>query len=139
MRRGNTSGSSIDISKYLKIDEGVGRILSAFYTAGQDEKLKSFTAASVNIGDKHRTKDLIGIRNNTKLSSANSKAKSRPIDDVPNYSVLSFENRKKSSSPFIEYPLYRFDTIVYALQKLKERAIESVHYKEQRVFSSKYP
>ena len=48
-------------------------------------------------------------------------------------------NRKKSNSPFIEYPLNRLDTVIQALQELKETVIRSGHYKEQDVLNCKYP
>ena len=134
-----SSSSAINISRYLKVDGIEGRIIKAYFTAGQEEKLKSFTPFYVNIGDKSKAKDLIGIHNNTKFINANSKAKLKPMDELPNYLVLSFENRKKSTSPFIEYPLFKLDIIISALNELKECAINLGLYKEQHVFSSKYP
>ena len=89
------SGMSINISKYMKVDGGEGCILSAFYTAGQEEKLKEFVPVYVNIGNRFQAKELIGIRKNTKFVSTNSKTKSKSVDDQANYLVLSFENRKK--------------------------------------------
>ena len=68
-----------------------------------------------------------------------SKTKSKSVDDQANYLVLYFENRKKTNSPFIEYPLNRLDTVINALQELKESVIRSGHYKEQDVFNCKYP
>ena len=132
-------GTSISISKYMKVEGEEGCILSAFYTAGQEEKLKEFVPVYVNIGNRLQAKELIGIRKNTKFVSTNSKTKSKTVDDQANYLVLSFENRKKTNSPFIEYPLNRLDTVINALQELKESVITSGHYKEQDVYSCKYP
>ena len=132
-------GTSINISKYMKVEGEEGCILSAFYTAGQEEKLKEFVPIYVNIGNRLQAKELIGIRKNTKFVSTNSKTKSKTVDDQANYLVLSFENRKKSNSPFIEYPLNRLDTVINALQELKERVMTAGHYKEQDVYTCKYP
>ena len=132
-------GTSINISKYMKVEGGEGCILSAFYTAGQEEKLKEFVPVYVNIGNRFQAKELIGIRKNTKFVNTNSKTKPKTTEDQANYLVLSFENRKKSNSPFIEYPLNRLDTVIQALQELKETVIRSGHYKEQDVLNCKYP
>ena len=128
-----------NISKYLKIDAAAGNILSAFYTINADEKLKEFTPMYVNIGDRYKAKELIGIRQNTKFVSTNAKYKNKAEEDQVNYLVVSFENRKKSNSPFVEFPLCRLGPMISALQELKKKALESGHYKEQRVFSSTYP
>ena len=50
-----------NISKYLKVEGGEGRIISAYYTAAQDEKLKDFLPMYVNIGNRSQVKELIGI------------------------------------------------------------------------------
>ncbi len=55
----------------------------------------------VNIGDRYKAKELIGIRQNTKFVSANAKSKNRAEEDQLNYLVVSFENQKKSNSPFV--------------------------------------
>ena len=128
-----------NLSKYLKIDAADGNILSAFYTINADEKLREFTPMYVNIGDRYKAKELIGIRQNTKFVSTNAKSKNRAEEDQVNYLVVSFENRKKSNSPFVEFPLCRLDPMISALQELKKQALESGHYKQQRVFSSTYP
>ena len=139
MSEESLSGLPKNISKYLKIDAAVGNILSAFYTINADEKLKEFTPMYVNIGDRYKAKELVGIRQNTKFVSTNAKSKNRAEEDQVNYLVVSFENRKKSNSPFVEFPLCRLDPMILALQELKKKALESGHYKEQRVFSSTYP
>ena len=59
----------------------------------------------VNIGDRYKAKELIGIRQNTKFVSTNAKSKNRLEEDQLNYLVLSIENRKKSNSPFVEFLL----------------------------------
>ena len=128
-----------NISKYLKVEGGEGRIISAYYTTGQDEKLKDFLPMYVNIGNRFQAKELIGIRPNTKFISTNTKSKARSKEEQANYLVLSFENRKKNNSPFIEYPLSRLDMIIHALQELKENAIKSGHYNEPPVLNCKYP
>ncbi len=114
-------------------------MLSAYYTPGQDEKLREFTPVYVNIGNRFQAKELIGIRKNTKFVNATSKSKMKSTEDQPNYLVLSFENRKKNNSPFIEYPLNRLDMIINALQELKEHISISGYYKEQAILNCKYP
>ena len=136
MSEESLQGLPKNISKYLKIDAAVGHILSAFYTINADEKLKEFTPMYVNIGDRFKAKELVGIRQNTKFVSTNTKSKNRAEEDQVNYLVVSFENRKKSNSPFVEIPLCRLDPMILALQELKKKALESGHYKEQRVFTS---
>ena len=101
--------------------------------------MKEFVPVYVNIGNRFQAKELVGIRKNTKFISTNSKTKSKTTEDQANYLVLSFENRKKSNSPFIEYPLNRLDTVIHALEELKESVITSGHYKEQDVLNCKYP
>ena len=123
----------------MKVEEGKFCILSAFDTAGREEKMEEFVPVYVNIGNRFQAKELIGIRKNTKFVSTNSKTKSKSFDDQANYLVLSFENRKKTNSPFIEYPLNRLDTVINALQELKESVIRSGHYKEQDVLNCRYP
>ena len=71
-----------NISKYLKIEGGEGRIISAYYTTGQDEKLKDFLPMYVNIGNRFQAKELIGIRPNTKFISTNAKCKARSKEEL---------------------------------------------------------
>ena len=113
--------------------------MRAFYTAAQEEKLKEFTPMYFNIGDRHKAKELVGVRPNTKFISTNSKTKNKSPEDQANFLVVSFENRKKINSPFVEFPLCRIECMILALQELKEKVLDSGHYKEQHVFSSNYP
>ena len=128
-----------NISKYLKVEGQEGCILSAYYTVGQDEKLKEFIPMFVNIGNRFQAKELIGIRKNTKFVSTNSRSRMKSPEEQANYLVISFENRKKTNSPFIEYPLNRLDMVIQALQELKETAIKLGHYKEQTILNCRYP
>ena len=136
---GDKCSTASNISKYLKVEGQEGRILSAYYTVGQDEKLKEFVPMFVNIGNRFQAKELIGIRKNTKFVSTNSKSRMKSPEEQANYLVISFENRKKTNSPFIEYPLNRLDMVIQALQELKETAIKLGHYKEQTILNCRYP
>lgn len=136
---GEQYATTNNIAKYLKVEGDEGYILSAYYTPGQDEKLKDFVPVYVNIGNPLQAKELIGIRKNTKFLSTNAKSRMKSTEEQPNYLVLSFENRKKNNSPFIEYPLNRLDMLIQGLQELKERVIQSGHYKEQTILNCKYP
>ena len=121
--------------KYQKIGHDEGKIISAYYTLGHEEKLQDFEPVYINIGNPHQAKELIGLKKNTKFISVGKKTE----HESPNYLVVSFENRKKSNSPFVEYPLSRLDMLIKALTELKEHALARDYYKEVPILNCKYP
>ena len=86
-------------------------------------------------GNPHETKELIGLKKNTKFVSVGKKAEHKS----PNYLLVSFENRKKCNSPFLEYSLSRLDMLIKALTELKEHALSRNYYKEVPILNCRYP
>ena len=121
--------------KYQKIGHDEGKIISAYYTLGHEEKLQDFEPVYINIGNPHQAKELIGLKKNTKFVSVGKKTE----HESPNYLVVSFENRKKSNSPFVEYSLSRLDSLIKALTELKEHALSLNYYKEVPILNCRYP
>ena len=137
----STLGEKIPpVAKYMRVNEVDGRIISAYYTPGAEEKLVDFEPIYVNIGNKNYAKELISVKRNTQFTATGGKGKSKNTQEVrPPYLVIACENRKKPSSPFVEYPLSRLDGMIKGLLELKSVCIECGYYKEGNIMHYKYP
>ena len=137
----STLGEKIPpVAKYMRVNEVDGRIISAYYTPGAEEKLFDFEPFYVNIGNKNYAKELISVKRNSQFSATGGKGKSKNIQEVRSpYLVVAFENRRKPSSPFVEYPLSRLDGMIKAIQELKNVCIARGCYKEGNIMHYKYP
>ena len=59
--------------KYQKIGHDEGKIISAYYTLGHEEKLHDFQPVYINIGTPNQAKELIGLKKSTKFVSVGKK------------------------------------------------------------------
>ena len=126
--------------KYTRVDTEAGRIISAYFTHGNEEKLKHFVPFWINVGNPNCAKELVGLRKNTTFLPSSGKGKfGHTFEDNPRYLVLSFENRKKANSPFVEYSLNKLDPLIKALMELKNIAIQNGYYNEGKLINGKYP
>lgn len=126
-------------AKYVRIDGDEGRMISAYFSPGNEEKLQDFNPIYINVGNPKIAKELVGVRKNTQFCASGGKAKSKSEVERINYLVVSFENRKKSTSPFVEYPLSKIGLLINALQELKQYSIDHGYYNEGKILSCKYP
>ena len=55
------------VPKYAKLSPDKERIVTGYYTAGQEEKHKEFSPAYVNIGNPFHPKELVGVSKKYKI------------------------------------------------------------------------
>ena len=135
-QQGNTTDKT---AKYLRIDGDEGRIISAYFTPGNDEKLQDFRPVYINVGNPKVVKEIVGVRKNTQFCATGGKGKAKSSAERISYLVVSFENRKKPTSPFVEYPLNKLGSLIKALQDLKQHAIKEGYYHEGTILNCTYP